>query len=221
MRAFWIACTLFASLAAADDFGVPPRRLPADYPVHAGVQTATLAAVVVPSDQVKKMFSGEISKKYFVIEVAVYPEAGQSFDVDEMSFVLRTGDQVLQTSDPGDVAGLWPGNNNPVGHRGPNITTETGVIVGRETDPITGRPRTSVGTYEGVAVSNYPQPNIPSPPPKNAGVTEAKLRQMALPQGPTRIPVAGYLYFRPNGKKHDPLTLNYSKDDLSVDLKFR
>ena len=184
------------------------------------MKNATIGAVVIPPEQIKKAFSNEIAKKYIVVEVAIYPEEGSTFDVDELSFALRTRDEVLQTSETGDVAGVWGGNPNPVGHRGPSIYSDSGIVIARETDPLTGKPRTSVGHYEGVAVTNYPQPpSAPTPPPKNAGATEYKLRDAALPHGPAKKAVAGYLYFRPRGKKHEPFTLNYSKDDVSLDLK--
>lgn len=211
-----------AALASGDDSGVPPRRQASDYPAHETLKGAVIAAAAVPQDQAKKMFSGEIAKKYIVVEVAVYPEAGKTFEVDNFDFSLKAGEQVLRTSHPGDVAVMWSGYPDPVGRRGPSVSTETGVMVERGQDPITGRPRTSVGTYEGVAVSNYPQPTAPPPPPNSRQIgLEDKLQRMALPQGPTRDPVAGYLYFRIAGKQRAPLTLDYAKDDASAELQLQ
>jgi len=222
MRAFWLATVFLTSLAAADDTGVAPRAKPSDYPAHEKVKTTVLAAALVPPDQAKKMFSSEISKAYIVVEVAVYPGAGQSFDVDRLDFSLNSSDQVLHASNPRDVANPWQDKHAGIPSRGPNVSAETGVEVAHGTDPVTGRPRTSVATYEGVAVSNYPRPDDPAPPAPRGNSDQSaaqKVRDMALGQGLTSKPVAGYLYFRYSGKKRDGLTLNYSNDDLSVDLK--
>src|SRR5580698_8678609 len=154
MRAFSLAAIFLATLAVADDTPVSPRSAPTDYPAHDSLKTASIAAAIVPPDQVKKIFSAETAKTYVVVEVAVYPEAGSSLDVDLIDFALKTGDQVVRASEPRDIGTVWPSAKNPsIGSRGPNVTTEAGIIVDRETDPVTGRPRTSVGTYEGVAVS--------------------------------------------------------------------
>jgi hypothetical protein len=220
-KAILLAASL-AIFAFADDTPVSPRSTPADYPAHDSLKTATIAAAIVPPDQVKKIFSAETAKTYVVVEVAVYPEAGKSLDVDLIDFALKTGDQVVRASEPRDVGIAWPSAKNPsIGNRGPNVTTETGVVVDRETDPITGRPRTSVGTYENVAVSNYPRPDPPPPPPsKNSSDASDKMRKMALPQGIAKAPVAGYIYFRYRTRKQDAFTLNYTNDDGSLDLKF-
>jgi hypothetical protein len=225
LRTFRIAGVLLASLAAADDTSVAPRPKPTDYPAHDSVKTAVLAAAMVPPEQVKKIFSAETAKQYIVVEVAVYPEDGHSMDIDLLDFELKAGDQFVRASEPRDI-GLttWPSAKDPsIGSRGPNVTAETGVIVAHETDPLTGRPRTSVGTYEGVAVSNYPRPDPPPAPPRNnpnQSDTEDKMRRLALPEGPAKSRMAGYMYFRHQRRKQDSFTLNYSNDDLSVDLKF-
>jgi len=200
---------------------VSPRPKSRDYPAHDSLKTAAIAAAIVPPEQVKKIFSAETAKTYVVVEVGIYPEAGSSLDVDLIDFALKTGEQVVRASEPRDIGTVWPSAKNPsVGTRGPNVTAETGVIVDRETDPVTGRPRTSVGTYESVAVSNYPRPDPPPPPPsKSSGDASDKMRKMALPQGIAKAPVAGYLYFRYHSRKQDAFTLNYTNDDGSLDLK--
>jgi hypothetical protein len=223
IHAFRLATVCLAGLASAGDTGVSPKPKPTDYPVHDSAKTAILAAAIVPQDQVKNLFSSAMAKNYVVVEVAIYPQDNRTFNVDLIDFELNTGDQFVRASEPADLGTIWPSAKGPsIGNGGPNVTTETGVIVARENDPITGRPRTSVGTYEGVAVSNYPQP-APAPPsapsPKQSNI-DAKILRMALRVGPTKDPIAGYLFFRHQKRKQDVYTLNYSNDDFSVDLKF-
>lgn len=220
MRASSLAAIFLTTLAFAGDTPVSPRPKPTDYPAHDSVKTAAIGAAIVPPDQVKKIFSADTAKTYVVVEVAVYPESGASLDVDLIDFALKTGDQVVRSSEPLDMGTAWPSAKNPtIGSSGPNVTTESGVIVDRETDPVTGRPRTSVTPYESVAVSNYPRPDTPPPPSKNSGDVAAKIRKMALPQGIAKSPVAGYLYFRCHPRKQDALTLNYTNHAGSLDLK--
>jgi hypothetical protein len=222
IHAFRLATVCLAGLASAGGTGVSPKPKPTDYPVHDSAKTAILAAAIVPQDQVKNLFSSAMAKNYVVVEVAIYPEDNRTFNVDLIDFELNTGDQFVRASEPGDLGTIWSSAKGPsIGNGGPNVTTETGVIVARETDPITGRPRTNVGTYEGVAVSNYPRPDNPPPPPspKQSDI-DAKILRMALRVGPTKDPIAGYLFFRHQRRKQDTYTLNYSNDDFSVDLKF-
>jgi len=222
IHAFRLATVCLAGLASAGDTGLSPKPKPTDYPVHDNAKTAILAAAIVPPDHVKDLFSSAMGKNYVVVEVAIYPEDNRTFNVDLIDFELNTGDQFVRASEPADLGTIWSSAKGPsIGGRGPNVTTDTGVIVARETDPITGRPRTSVGTYEGVAVSNYPRPDSPPPPPspKQSDI-DAKILRMALRVGPTKDPIAGYLFFRHQRRKQDTFTLNYTTDDFSVDLTF-
>jgi hypothetical protein len=227
-----VCCALLiAPNAIAGDNGVPPRRNASEYPVQQNVKTpgglATVGAAIVPADQVRKMFSDEISRDYIVVEVAMYPADGKSFEADRYDFGLRIGgskgDRVAHADSPSDVA-LPPFERRPdLG--GPeskvNVTQEAGVAVARTNDPYYGK-RTSVGTYEGTSVSNGP------PPPSqqtSSGVDrraiEAKLRDKALPDGPTAKAVAGYLYFPASKKrKNDAMELQYTKGDIELDLRF-
>ncbi len=218
-----LATVFLASLAIAGDSGVPPKPQPGDYPAHASAKTATIAAAIVPPDRVKKIFDSDTAKNYVVVEVAIYPQDNRAFNVDLIDFELNTGEQFVRASEPGIMASNPPASKRPtLGAGGPTVMAETGIYVSRETDPTTGRPRTSTGTYQGVAVTNYPtqDPQPPPAPSPKQGDIDAKLLQMALPSGTALDPVAGYLYFRHQKHKQDTFTLNYSTDDFSIDLKF-
>jgi hypothetical protein len=222
-----VAClaAIFLATLAGDDSGTTPRSKPSDYPVHQTVKTAELAAVVLTPDQVKKIFSPEVAKAYTIVEVAVYPADSQKFDVDLLDYFLKIGDETTHADKPDDVMIPWgnPGSVPTAGNRGPAVTEDSGVIVAHGTDPATGRPRTAVGTWEDVGVSNYPRPaDAPPAPRPDQTALYHRIAARALPQGETAKPVAGYLYFPQYGKKrkHDSVALNYSRDQVSIDLKF-
>ena len=118
---------------------------------------------------------------------------------------------------------LWRSHTNSASRHArnrPHVTTETGVIVGNGTDPATGRRTNSVGTYEGVGVSNYPTQSAPSVDPpleRDADRMEAQLEKWALPEGKTASPIAGYVYFPVSAKKSKgALELHYSHDESSA-----
>jgi hypothetical protein len=220
---------LYSSLIAAFAFagdGRTPRSSSSDYPVHQDTNNATIAAVRVPPEQLNKNFPSDFSKKYVVVEVAIYPKAG-AVELVSMDFVLRLADGESHPDTAEEVAGLWRPHTAPhpdsTSTNRPHVTTETGVIVGTGTDPNTGRRQTSTGTYESVGVSNYPtQAPMPSSGRSNADADrmEAQLEKWALPEGKTASPIAGYLYFPVSAKRSKgALELQYSHDGSSANLK--
>jgi hypothetical protein len=215
---------IFSGLVAAwDPAGLPPRPRPSDYPVRQSTKTATIAAAVVPPDQAGKMFSPEIAKQYIVVEVAVYPEAGQTVDVKPLLFSLKVGDRFSNAEQPGDVAPL-PASPRPVMGQTTAVTTETGVAYGRTTNPVNGRSTQNLEAYSAVTVADARQPAPPAPSSSSADprIVADKLWNKALPEGQTANAVAGYLYFARYAKqrKSDSLELSYSDSDLSVLLQF-
>lgn len=225
MRRILFSSLLIAALAFAGD-GRTPRSSSSDYPVQQDTSTATIAALRVPSEQLNKNFPSDFSKKYVVVEVAVYPKAG-AVDIVSMDFVLRLTDGESHPDTAEEVAGLWRPHTAPhpdvTSSNRPHVTTETGVMVGSGTDPATGRRQTSTGTYESVGVSNYPtQAPTPSSGKSNADADrmEAQLEKWALPEGKTASPIAGYLYFPVSAKRSKgALELQYSHDGSSANLK--
>jgi hypothetical protein len=211
-----------ATLASAGDSGTRPRPTSADYPVNRPAKSATIGAVLVSPDQVKRIFPADVNKKYVVVEVAVYPQAGEVVDIKSLDFGLKFGADVIRyPAAPQDIAAAWRERNDPLalGH-GVDVTAESGVAYGTGTDPNTGQRTRGVSTYEGVSVGRPPDAPPPPPPAYNPNVIEAVAREKALPEGKTGDAVAGYLYFPLPSKKHkgDALELRYSKDGSSVTL---
>jgi hypothetical protein len=213
-----VGSTILSMVAIAADTGVPPRGAATDYPVHGPADTATIAAAVIPPNQVAKMFSSEIGKQYIVVEVAIYPANGVPFDVESVDFALRVGQRVGRTDRPIDVA-PWAERRDsarlPV-----DVTTETGVVYQRSSDPVYGHQQ-SVGTYTGVGVSG-PAQNVPPPPAPKADqrAIYEKVRRSSLAEGATKTVIAGYLYFPQYAKrrKSDAIQLKYAKDSVTLNL---
>ena len=215
---------VIAAVAFGGD-GRTPRSSSSDYPVHQDTTAATIAAARVSAEQLNKTFPADFSKKYIVVEVAIYPKAG-AVEIVASDFVLRLADGESHPDTAEEVAGIWRPHTKAqpdVTSNRPHVTTETGVILASGTDPVTGRRGTSTGTYEGVGVSNYPnqRPQYPSSSSSaDADRMEAQLEKWALPEGKSSSPVAGYLYFPVSAKRSKgPLELQYTHEDSSANLK--
>ena len=222
--AVFIAIGGLISPVVAADSGLQPRPSSSDYPASKTAKAATIGALLAPADQVKKILPDEISRKYIVVEVAVYPQDGSPVDVSPLDFALKFGpDDVRYPSTPREVAALWKENTPSLPKHGVEVHGETGVTYSSGNDPVNGRTR-GTSTYEGVAVSNGPpQEAPPAPPPYDPYVVEAKAKEKALPDVQTSQAVAGYLYFSRSTKKHKnaALELQYSKDGEVVSLPLR
>jgi hypothetical protein len=213
-----VAATIFSAAWAADT-GVPPRASAKDYPVQGQAGSATIAATIVPPNQVSKTFTPDISKQYIVVEVAIYPQSGVQFDVQSSDFALRVGQRFGRADRPIDVA-PWPERRDPASRLPVDVTTEVGIVHESDNDPVYGR-RQATGTYAGVGVSS-PRNDIPPPPDPRLDprVISDKLQRMALAEGDTKDAIAGYLYFPQYAKrkKSDEIELRYAKHDLTVNL---
>lgn len=214
---------LMVCLSATAGDGIRPLGNASDYPAHQDETAATIAATVLSQDQTKKVFGADVGRRYLVVEVAVYPKP--SFDVDPFDFRLKGPDgDLVRPEKPRDVADVWnekdprPGETSS---RGPTVINEAGVAYENGRDPYTGQRRSGVSTYEGTTVTNDPRAQAPPPSPKSnpdAYVIAAKIHDFALPEGPVRDAVAGYLYFPKPSKKGKDVTLLHSHDGTSASL---
>jgi hypothetical protein len=216
----WLLIALISGFVVlAGGQGVAPRANTSDYDAQQSVADGTLAASVVPAKQIEKLFSSRIGKDFIVVEVAVYPENGQNFNVDWLDFGLKNGDTVAHVERPRDVAMAWPERAGDLG-KPVTVTTETGVAYGRVSDS-TGQHRSQLDTYESVGVTNDPRA---APPPRQGPdpqMVEARIREKMLPEGQAKTPIAGYLFF-PQLKKRrkgELAELQWSKDRASAVLR--
>ena len=213
----------FAALLAFANTGLPPRSNAAEYQAHQDTGDATIAASIVSSDHVAKTFSGDINKKYVVVEIAVYPQTGRTVDLHTLDFALLPGaDDKSYPATPEEVASIWRERKPAMPDRGVNVTAEAGVGYGRTTNPNTGRAEQGWGTYTGASVDNRPRPYpAPASPGPDPYALEAKINRLLLPEGLAAAPVAGYLFFPAlKKKKGQALHLEYYQDHHSVSLAF-
>ncbi len=203
-----------------------------------------MGAVIVPPDQVKKMFKLDLNHAgYVVVEVGVFPSPGKDIDLYPTDFTLNIGKE-LAGSRPvaaDTVAELAVGKAPPTIAGGPHdVNTSVGAAIGHGTytDPVTGRRTT--GTYTdtqaGVGIGGpAPQscrgyncePNSAPPPPvgqptstQTTNSIAQDLWEKSLPDGKTVHAVAGYLYFpKPSRKQKDAVwELRYENSDAKVRL---
>ena len=194
---------IFSSFAAAQSpaTGLRPRATPADYPVFRQTAHATYAATLVPADQVRHLFSIDISKKYIVFEIAVYPSQTSATAVDPGDLLIKSGSDFVRPTDASTIAALIQDKNTPrLPNRGPQVTTAATVGYETGTDPYTGRNVHGVYTAAEVGVdttgNNYPPPPPrPGSSPQDRAALENQLADKALPPGTFTAPVAGLVYF--------------------------
>lgn len=205
---------LAAAPLLAQSGGIPVRSAPTDYATRNVVDGITVAASVVPLDQLRKLFSKDLNREgYTVIEVAAYPASGVPLDVSPDEFTLRVGatGAILTSRTPAQIAGgdkkTGTGSNGPKVPQLPgNVHVYQGATIGYESGGYGPYGRRGGGVYGGtdttVMVGN-PPPGSPDPQqqplPRGAKPDWTTLKQeleaQELPAGRTALPVAGYLYF--------------------------
>jgi len=182
-------------LAFADGSGgVLPRDSVSAYQAHRDTDDVTVAASLLPPNRAAKLFTFDVSKRYIVVEVAVYPKPGHDVDIHLLDFELKraSGEKSLPAT-PEEVAAVWGQKPPQLPSRAPVMApAQGGAQYGSAGNPNTGRPDHVWGTYAGEG-PGYAPPMYGSGP--GAHSLEAKVRQSALPQGRTNRAVAGYVFF--------------------------
>jgi len=206
-------CLTTGLLLAGDGNGIRPRGNATDYPAHETASGITIAGAVIPPEQCRRMFSADLDHAgYVVVEVALYPENNREVDLSSTDFMLRVGSETDTTravSARTLAASLYKKEDNHQPKVNLPVDVATSSTIGWENgrDPITGQRRSGVYTGGGVGVgtgTGRRDPNDPPPPSSTSrgrATVEQELLDKALPEGPTRRVVAGYLYFPKPSKK--------------------
>jgi hypothetical protein len=226
-RSVLICLTLLPALLAD---GIHPRGRATDYPAHSTAQGVTLAAAVIPPDEVKKLFAGDLNRGgYVVVEVAIYPEGINDLEIAPIDFLLKIGESNTVRAVRGRaIAAVLDEKNAKYDRRGSpvgitDVSSTIGIESGGGYDPVTGQRRPGgVYTGTGVGVGAGSGPGVGGgsrgPYPPDRGVMEQELEDRALPEGKITHAVAGYLYFpKPEGKlKKAPYEITFSALDTKI-----
>jgi hypothetical protein len=195
---------IFLVLAAvAAGQGTDPKRKAEDYPAHAAA-----GAVTVGAEYLIHSFSGQgemfVARDYLVVEVALFPQPDERLEVNSGHFTLRINGRKreLQPQAPGMVAASlkyadW--ETRPSLQAGAGMG-DGGVVLGgpQATERFPGDPRAQQRLPR---PPQAPEQEDPSGLEKRVPVKPDELAvSAALPEGPARGPVSGFLYFAWKGK---------------------
>jgi hypothetical protein len=193
---------MFAAMAvicgAAAGQGTDPRLKPVDYPVQA--QAGDLAiGVEYMVRTISTPKASFLTDDYLVVEVALYPPPrGITVNAREWTLRVNSKKEELLTQTPGIVAASlkypdWAIRPRAVAHAGPVIIGQPQQV---ERFPGDSRP----------AQSRIPGQIPRVPTRQDTGVEEEPvdisdtILRAALPEGPAKHPVSGYLFFPWRGK---------------------
>jgi hypothetical protein len=85
-----ILCIFTAALLfGADSVGVRPRVDRTEYAVAMFNESLAVAAELVPSEKIRKLFGDDVDSRYLVVEVGLYPRTKNPLEVRPEDFALR------------------------------------------------------------------------------------------------------------------------------------
>jgi hypothetical protein len=192
LRYLAVIAAIAVSLAFQDVGGLPPHDSGSSYQAYREADEATIAASMIPPGKAAKLFTSEVSGKYIVVEIAVYPRPGHDVDIRMLDFELKSASGgKSHPANPDEVAAVWAQNRPQLPNRA-QVVTQGGVEYGSAVNPTTGRIERGWATSAGSGVGNRSAVYGTGPGAPELG---AKLMHFALPKGRTNRAIAGYLYF--------------------------
>lgn len=148
-------------------------------------------------DQVKNSFASELNRGFLVVEVAVYPDNGQSIKLSHGDFFLctRAREVLGRPADPKAIAASL----QKAASSDRDVTLYPTATIGYESgpgyyDPMTGT-RRGGGLYTGVGVGVGVGNPGRGTSEQDRRTMETELTDKGLPEGAVSKPVSGYLYF--------------------------
>jgi hypothetical protein len=178
-----------------DQKGIAARPKPTDHQVQATIGNSQIGVSCLSRIDVQKEFSTELNRGYVVVEVALYPENGESIELVPGQFFLRLTEdgKPIRSAEARAIAQSLQKASS--GDR--DVAVYPSIGIGYETggyDPNTGRNRrggwtTDVGVGVGVGSGGAGASD------EDRRVMELELTEKGLPGGKFSAPVSGYLYF--------------------------
>ncbi len=219
VSAFLLACML------GGEDGLPARKAPSDYEAHGRVGDVEIAAdflvhsVPIPQQPL-------LVEDYLVVEVAWFPREGKPVSVNAGRLTLRVNGrkEALLSQTPGMVAASF---KYPDWRQRPTVvggasSGDAGVLVGRppQVSRFPGDRRPDASRLPQPPQGAPPDPNLPE---KEMFDAAAAIVAISLPEGPTRHPVSGLVYFPFSGrlKSIKRVELLIQTDGEPVALKLR
>jgi hypothetical protein len=189
--------------------GLRPRSNAADYVAQAEDKGVKIAAEIVNADDVRNMFSTDLSS-YVVVEVAVWPGSKQ-VDLSAVDFALKLDSNraPIRPVSPRTISGVLQRKGQ---------SRRDDIILYPTVGVTTGTWGT--GTNVGVGVGRGGGAPGPASTDQDRRIMHMELEEKGLPDTVVQKPVAGYLYF-PAGSKNRKLTsveLIYDSDAASVKM---
>jgi hypothetical protein len=209
---------LAAALAYAQ--GTKPKPAPAEYDVHVSDGPVDIGAeyMVHSFSNGEQMF---IAEQFLVVEVAFYPlMKTDQVTVDYKKFGLRlNGKTLLPPVPPAQVADAL--RQSPW-FRQPQSGLNGSVGAGPIDVPIGGgggNPNGYPPPRRAPAPPRAPEPEPPGGIERTQVTAEQVLRETALPPGPHKGPVSGFVYFYYKGKPSSLKAVELDYDGLILKLK--
>jgi hypothetical protein len=201
--------------------GTRPRPNSADYRTQETAGDMTLAAEILPSNQVRNLFSTDLSK-YIVVEVAVYPKDGTTADVHRIDFTLKLGSgDVVRAANPAAIARTKQQAASAPPSKASDINIYPTATIGYESGPYHRGVYTQTGVGVGVGQPSGPYPPGPASTDQDRRTMQLELEDNALPEGAAAKAVAGYLYFPATSRKNVTYDLEYYTQQGRVRLTLK
>lgn len=212
---------LLAQGLASDVQGTEPRAEASRYPSTGQQGQVSIGAQLLTVEQIRRAFATELGHNFLVVEVALFPGTGGSVDVSRSSFAIRAAgsDSASRPMNPRNVA--VTAQRRASEGRDVEIYPQVGIGYdsGRTYDPVTGQERRGGGVYTSAGVGVGVGPRGSASTEKDREVMELELTEKGLPEGSTKKPVAGYLYFPfSEKKKSDTYQLECTLGGVKVPL---
>lgn len=228
-RSLWSAvATIVLLLSAwAGSKGTVPRSAATQYPAHAEeADTVSIGAKLLTSNEVRKTFVSDLNHCCVVVELAVFPQSGKSFEVSADDISLRIAG--TETAAKPASAKVISASLQKNARQERDITVSPVSSIGYESgpvyDPATGTVRRGGGVYTstGVGVGIGGRGNQPGASDKDRSVMETELSEKGLPEGAVTTPVAGCVYFQLSPKgKNTKYQLQYTVNGKQMTLALR
>jgi hypothetical protein len=201
--------------------GTTPKPAPTDYDVHEQAGTLDIGAEYM----VHSFSSGEqmfLAERYLVVEVALYPVMkNDTVQVDLRQFSLRINHKTMIPAQPAANAAASLRQSQPMYQQAGRMSGSAG---GGPIDVGMGQPRPVPGSPQDRRMPAPPR-TPQSDPANNAGAeresvsAEDVLLRTALPEGPHRGKVSGFVYFPFTGKSSSLKSVDLVFDGATLKLK--